>query len=99
MSHMIFSGSNTKTEDLILEEIIDLGAFELILYNDDVNTFDHVIRCLMKYCNHDMQQAEQCATMVHYNGKCSVKTGDYASLEPLCTALCDNGLSAQIEMV
>ena len=92
-------GGDIKTSEQIEEKIVNIGAFELVLYNDDVNTFDHVIECLMKYCHHDMQQAEQCALMVHTKGKCVVKSGDYASLEPLCTALCDNGLSAQIELV
>lgn len=94
----IYNG-NTQHNETVLEKSIDLSAFELILYNDDVNTFDHVINCLMKYCNHDAQQAEQCAWLVHTKGKCAVKSGDYSSLEPLCTALCDNGLSAAIEMV
>jgi ATP-dependent Clp protease adaptor protein ClpS len=93
------SESEIKTNELIKEKIADIGAFELVLYNDDVNTFDHVIECLMKYCKHDMQQAEQCALLVHTKGKCIVKSGDYSSLEPLCTALCDNGLSAQIELI
>ena len=67
-------------------------------YNDDVNTFDHVINCLVKYCSHDMLQAEQCAFIVHTKGKCSVKNGNYTDLEPVCSALCDKGLSAKIEM-
>jgi ATP-dependent Clp protease adaptor protein ClpS len=73
--------------------------YELVLYNDDVNTFDHVINCLVKYCKHDVHQAEQCAWIVHSKGKCSVKSGQYTFLEPLCTALCDQGLSAQVELI
>ncbi|MES2617026.1 MAG: ATP-dependent Clp protease adaptor ClpS [Bacteroidota bacterium] len=99
MNYSTLNNSSTKTRESVLEEVIDLGAYEIVLYNDDVNTFDHVIECLMKYCQHDAQQAEQCAWLVHTKGKCSVKSGDYSSLEPLCTALCDSGLSAQIEMV
>lgn len=83
--------------DLLLEELIVTGAYELILYNDDFNTFEHVINCLVKYCKHEITQAEQCAWIVHYKGKCLIKKGDYSFLEPMCTALLDSGLSAQIE--
>ena len=69
----------------------------IVLYNDDVNTFDHVIECLIRYCKHSLNQAEQCATIVHYNGKCSVKNGSYDELKPICEALLENGLSAKIE--
>jgi ATP-dependent Clp protease adaptor protein ClpS len=69
----------------------------LILYNDDVNTFEFVIETLVKVCNHDVIQAEQCAYIVHYTGKCSIKEGAYSKLEPMCTALLDRGLSASIE--
>jgi ATP-dependent Clp protease adaptor protein ClpS len=69
---------------------------EIILHNDDVNTFDHVIDCLVEICGHDPIQAEQCAWIVHYNGKCSVKRGTYEELEPRCTALLERGLGAEI---
>jgi len=69
----------------------------IVLYNDDVNTFDHVIECLIRYCKHSLNQAEQCATIVHYNGKCAVKNGSYDELKPICEALLENGLSAKIE--
>lgn len=69
----------------------------IILYNDDHNTFDHVIECLRKYCGHSTEQAEQCAMIVHHNGKCDVKQGTYAKLKPICEALLDAGLSARIE--
>jgi ATP-dependent Clp protease adaptor protein ClpS len=70
---------------------------EIILHNDDVNTFDHVIESLVDICDHDPIQAEQCAWIVHYNGKCSVKRGTFDQLEPRCTALQDRGLSADIQ--
>ena len=69
---------------------------ELVLYNDDVNTFDHVIESLVAICNHSHEQAEQCALLVHYKGKCTVKTGSYDELEPLCSRLLEVGLSAEI---
>jgi ATP-dependent Clp protease adaptor protein ClpS len=69
---------------------------EIILYNDDVNTFDHVIETLIRVCEHDSIQAEQCAMIVHYKGKCGVKTGSYDELKPKCLQLLDAGLSAEI---
>ena len=69
---------------------------EIILYNDDVNTFDHVIRCLIKICEHTFMQAEQCAYLVHFTGKCIVKTGSLEDLTPRCTALLNEGLSAEV---
>ena len=70
---------------------------ELILYNDDHNTFQHVIRCLVEICRHDNLQAEQCTHLVHYSGRCSVKTGTYSFLKPMRDALFERGLSAEIK--
>jgi ATP-dependent Clp protease adaptor protein ClpS len=69
----------------------------LIIYNDDVNTFDFVINSLIEVCNHERVQAEQCTYLIHYKGKCSVKDGDFTRLRPMCEALLDRGLSATIE--
>ena len=69
---------------------------EIIVYNDDVNTFDHVIDTLIRVCAHTPEQAEQCSLIVHYNGKCTVKTGPIDKLKPQCTALLYAGLSAEI---
>lgn len=69
---------------------------EIVLYNDDVNTFDHVINTLIYACEHTPEQAEQCSIIVHYKGKCTVKTGEYTDLEPRCSMLLDAGLSAEI---
>lgn len=70
---------------------------QLIIYNDDVNTFDFVIDSLIKVCKHERIQAEQCTHIIHYNGRCSVKDGDFKKLRPMCDALQDRGLSAVIE--
>jgi len=70
---------------------------EIILFNDDVNSFDHVINTLIYACEHTPEQAEQCSIIVHYKGKCIVKTGSYKELEPRCTILLDAGLSAEIQ--
>lgn len=69
---------------------------EIILYNDEVNTFDHVINTLIYACEHTPEQAEQCSLIVHYKGKCIVKTGEYIELKPRCTKLLEAGLSAEI---
>lgn len=68
----------------------------LIIFNDDVNTFDFVIDSLVKVCEHEMVQAEQCTWIIHYNGKCSVKDGSIESLTPMKKALCERGLDAKI---
>ena len=70
---------------------------ELVLYNDDFNTFDFVIGSLVEICSHEPLQAEQCAMIVHYKGKCTVMTGPYAKLDPMCKELINRGLSATIE--
>lgn len=90
--------------DIEIEEEIDLQIDELlkptkeiVLYHDNHNTFDFVIESLVKVCNHSMIQAEQCTFIVHHNGKCSVKRGEFEKLKPICTALLDRGLTAEIQ--
>jgi len=89
-----------STKEKIKEEVSveekESNQNEIILYNDDVNTFDHVINTLIYACDHTPEQAEQCSIIVHYKGKCTVKTGDYKELEPRCSMLLDAGLSAEI---
>lgn len=68
----------------------------LVLHNDDVNTFDFVIESLIEVCDHTVEQAEQCTWLVHYKGKCDVKSGSFDFLEPMCSALLHRGLSAEI---
>ena len=93
---MIWNSDTHELEDVAILEDVDKGS-SIILYNDDVNTFDHVIHCLVKYCKHDKEQAEQCAVIVHYKGKCQVKNGSEVELKPICQALLDQGLRAAIE--
>ena len=83
------------SEELLLEEEV-ITQNEIVLFNDDVNTFDHVIETLIYACDHTPEQAEQCSLIVHYKGKCTVKTGLYDDLKPRCTILLDAGLSAEI---
>lgn len=84
----------TSEEVLLQDEVLTQN--EIVLHNDDVNTFDHVIDTLIYACDHTAEQAEQCALLVHYKGKCTVKTGLYDDLEPRCTMLLEAGLSAEI---
>jgi len=79
---------------LLLEETTDLR--ELVVYNDDVNTFEHVINTLVQVCRHTPEQAEQCTMLIHYKGKCTVKLGDFTELQIMCTAIHDRGISADI---
>jgi ATP-dependent Clp protease adaptor protein ClpS len=71
--------------------------FKLVLFNDDVNTFDYVIDCLVAYCDHDTFQAEQCAFLVHYKGKCIIKNGAKSELLPICNTLSEKGLTVEIQ--
>jgi len=82
-------------EDLLTKEEV-VKQNEIVLFNDDVNTFDHVIDMLISACDHTPEQAEQCAIIVHYKGKCTVKTGEYNDLKPRCSVLLNAGLSAEI---
>lgn len=78
----------------LLEEDIDVK--DLVVFNDDFNTFQHVIDTLMRVCKHSAEQAEQCTWLVHYKGKCAVKTGSYEELKPLKDGICDAGIDAKI---
>jgi ATP-dependent Clp protease adaptor protein ClpS len=73
--------------------------FHLIVWNDDVNTFEWVIETLMEICKHSYEQAEQCAYIIHYKGKYSVKEGAYDELKPMCEAITERGISATVENV
>jgi ATP-dependent Clp protease adaptor protein ClpS len=68
----------------------------LLVFNDDHNTFEHVIETLMQVCEHTEEQAEQCTLIIHYKGKCTVKEGTAALLKAMCTAICDRGIKASV---
>ncbi len=84
---------NETTVEL-LEEDIDVK--DLVVFNDDFNTFQHVIDTLIRVCKHSAEQAEQCTWLIHYKGKCAVKTGSYEELKPLKDGICDAGIDAKI---
>lgn len=75
-------------------EITDL--MNLVVFNDDFNTFEHVIETLIKVCKHSTDQAEQCTWIIHFKGKCSVKTGSFEDLRPLRESICKAGIDAKI---
>lgn len=93
---MIFEPEIEQELDILLREVVQ-ETKAIIVYNDDHNTFDHVITCFIKYCGHTPVQAEQCAFIIHNKGKCDVKHGSYDKLKPVCEALLENGLTAKIE--
>jgi len=72
-------------------------GYQLIVWNDSVNTFDWVIKALVEICGHNEEQAEQCALFIHHQGKYSVKNGDYDTLKPMREAITDRGIQATIE--
>ncbi len=88
---------DTESDVLVETEEVQTADKQIILYNDEFNTFEFVIESLIKVCKHDTIQAEQCTFLVHYKGRCSVKKGSFEELEPLCTALLERGLTAEIE--
>ena len=83
-----------KEEDDVLEK--ELNQHHIVLHNDEVNTFDFVINSLITVCQHTVEQAEQCTWLVHFKGKCTVKTGELKELEPRCSKLLSLGLSAEL---
>jgi ATP-dependent Clp protease adaptor protein ClpS len=92
-----FSVNPFEQEELaVLEEVQTSEMLDLIVFNDDVNTFEHVIGTLIKVCGHSPEQAEQCTIIIHYKGKCAVKKGSLEELKPMRQAICDRGISAEI---
>jgi len=85
-----------ELEEVLVEELVDLDACDLIVYNDEVNTFNHVTQILIKVCKHTAEQAEQCTIIIHFKGKCAVKKGGYEELKPFCMAILDAGIQAEI---
>lgn len=85
---------NTETD--VLEETVDTELRSLVVFNDDVNTFDWVIETLIEVCGHTPQQAEQCTLIIHYKGKCCVKEGEFEELAAMRTEICRRGISAEV---
>jgi ATP-dependent Clp protease adaptor protein ClpS len=83
--------------EVLVEDEIDTGfTSQLIVWNDDVNSFEWVIECFIKVLGHSTEQAEQLSLIIHYKGKATVKSGSRAELIPYCEALLERGLSAEV---
>jgi ATP-dependent Clp protease adaptor protein ClpS len=80
----------------VLEAIETIEVMDLVVFNDDVNTFEHVIETLIRVCKHTPEQAEQCTLLIHHKGKCAVKTGTFDFLKPMREAICEVGIDAKI---
>jgi ATP-dependent Clp protease adaptor protein ClpS len=80
-------------------EVLDSSGFVLIVWNDDINTFEWVIKTLIEVCGHEKEQAEQCAMLIHTKGKYGVKNGDYDELRAMCDIIVDRGIGATVEEV
>lgn len=95
------TAADTYTKELLETDLLtDVeNPCQLIVWNDDVNSFDWVIQTLIEICSHTIQQAEQCAMIIHTKGKYSVKEGGYDFLKPMCNAITDRGISATIEVM
>lgn len=89
---------NLKEEELLqsADTLLDDNC-KLVLYNDDYHTFDYVIDSLVDICKQTYEQAEQCTILVHYKGKCVVKTGTYDTLLPMHKALLNKSLTSEIQ--
>lgn len=98
-SHWTNHSTSTEEEEVVLveEDIDNDSPSELVVYNDDYNTFNHVIECFIKILKHSSHQAEQLSLMIHFNGKATVKTAPFKVLKPYKDALVEQGLSAVIE--
>lgn len=82
--------------EILLEDLVDTEEHDLVVFNDDINTFEHVTKVLIKVCKHSQEQAEQCTLIIHYKGKCAVKKGSKKQLKPMCQSILDAGIQAAI---
>ncbi len=89
-------GYNYEEEVEVLEEVDITDIKNLVVFNDDFNTFAHEINTLVKVCKHSAEQAEQCAWIIHYKGKCVVKSGTEVDLKPKKDAICEAGIDAKV---
>ncbi|WP_338868234.1 ATP-dependent Clp protease adaptor ClpS [Spirosoma sp. SC4-14] len=91
-----FEETDWSTSVDVLDEVIETDVHNLVVFNDDVNTFDHVIDTLIDVCHHTPEQAEQCTLLIHYKGKCTVKNGSWEELVPMRNEICRRGISAEV---
>ncbi len=98
---MQLNNPGTREESLADVEVLTdpEEPYSLIVWNDEVNSFDWVIQTLIEVCKHSTEQAEQCAMIIHTQGKYGVKRGSYEELKPMCDAITDRGIGATIEVL
>ena len=94
-------GNKEQVKDRVDVDIMvdSEDPFHLVVWNDEVNTFEWVIETLVEVCKHSVEQAEQCAYIIHFKGKYSVKQGSYEDLKPMCDAITERGIGATVEEV
>ena len=92
----LFDSPEIDILDEIVEEVINIDSHRLMVFNDEVNTFDYVINTLMEVCEHTPEQAEQCTLLIHYKGKCAVKNGSFEELVPIRQEICRRGINAEV---
>lgn len=85
-----------EPEVTVMDEVVETEVYNLIVFNDEVNTFEYVIDTLIEVCEHSPEQAEQCTLLIHYKGKCTVKNGGFEELVPLRNEICRRGISAEV---
>lgn len=90
--------ADTDVLELVDVETKTTSPYQLVVWNDDVNTFEWVIETLIAVCGHTYEQAEQCAYIIHFQGKYAVKNGTYEDLRPMCDAIVDRGINATVEV-
>ena len=97
---MVFDG-NSKTKKLVDTDVLTENnePYSLIVWNDEVNTFEWVIETLIEVCGHSPEQAEQCSYFIHYKGKYAVKQGEYDELKTMCDAITERGIGATVEVI
>lgn len=85
-----------EEEVVVEQQTVATELYDLVVFNDDVNTFEHVIMALIEVCGHEATQAEQCTWIIHYRGKCTVKHGSFNELAEMRNAICGRGISAEV---
>ena len=91
------SNFTSRPQKLSSEGVGHQNQTNLVLHNDDVNSFDYVMEVLVEICDHSMTQAEQCATITHFKGKCEVKSGSVTEMRELRYKLISRGLNASVD--
>ncbi len=91
------SNFTSRPQKIGSEETNSQNQAILVLHNDNINTFDYVMETLVEVCDHSMTQAEQCATITHYKGKCEVRTGSFIDMKELRFQLISKGLKASVD--